>query len=200
MTEETMNNDTNSPRQAMLAEVERDITPGLPRVERAIAFVHTRGMATSSELHMVMELEPNELASDYLDSALSGGLLVKTGKYWMPGTVPASATDAPAYAIPTFVPPRPVDNVVSLEPQRTSRIKPAEKVDFAGFADMVNSEAKSDSAPTTKPAPVIRCGVWSDGSVEVQRDGKTSAVLFVEEVACLADFWKRVSNNTKEAM
>jgi hypothetical protein len=193
-----MNNDTNSQRQAMLAEVERDIAPGLPRVERAIAFVRTRGMATSSELHMVMELEPNELASDYLDSALAGGLLVKTGKYWVPGTVPVIAADAPAYAIPTFVPPQPVDNVVSLEPQRTARVKPAEKVDFVGFADMVNSEA--DSAPTAKPAPVIRCGLWSDGSVEVQRDGKTSAVLFVEEVACLADFWKRVSNNTKEAM
>jgi hypothetical protein len=193
-------NEENTNRLAMQAEVERDITPGLPRVERAIAFVHTRGMATSSELHMVMELEPNELASDYLDSALSGGLLVKTGKYWMPGTAPTIAADAPAYAIPTFVPPQPVDNVVSLEPQRTARVKPVDKLDFAAFADMVNNQVETGSAPARNTAPVIRCGLWSDGSVEVQRDGKTSAVLFVEEVAHLTDFWKRVSANAKEAM
>jgi hypothetical protein len=192
-------NEENTTRLAMQADIERDITPGLPRVERAIAFVHTRGMATSSELHMVMDLEPNELASDYLDSALSGGLLVKTGKYWVPGAAPAIAADAPAYAIPTFVPPQPVDNVVSLASQRTARVKPVDKLDFAAFADMVNSQVDTGSAPARNPAPVIRCGLWSDGSVEVQRDGKTSAVLFVEEVACLSDFWARIKSSAKEA-
>jgi hypothetical protein len=193
-------NEENATRLAMLAEVERDITPGLPRVERAIAFVRTRGMATSSELHMVMELEQDQLPSDYLDGAVAAGLLTKFGKHWTPGIGPAIAplVEAPGYRIPVFAPP-PADNVVSLEPQRTARVKPVDKIDFAGFADMVNSQVE-DSAPTAMPAPVIRCGLWSDGSVEVQRDGKTSAVLFVEEVACLADFWKRVSNNTKEAM
>jgi hypothetical protein len=188
-----MNNDTNSQRQAMLAEVERDITPGLPRVERAIAFVHTRGKATSSELHMVMELEQDQLPSDYLDGAVAAGLLTKFGKHWTPGISPTVAplVEAPGYRIPIFAPP-PADNVVSLEPQRTARVKPVEKIDFAGFADMMNSQPESGSAPAVSPAPVIRCGLWSDGSVEVQRDGKTSAVLFVEEVACLSDFWAKI--------
>jgi hypothetical protein len=90
--------------------------------------------------------------------------------------------------------------VVSLAPQRTARVKPVDKLDFSAFADMVNSQVETGSAPARNPAPVIRCGLWSDGSVEIQRDGRTTAVLFVEEVACLADFWKRVSTNTQEAM
>ena len=191
-------NEENTNRLAMQAEIERDITPGLPRVERAIAFVRTRGTATSSELHMVMELEQDQLPSDYLDGAVAAGLLAKFGKHWTPGIGPAVAplVEAPGYRIPVFAPP-PADNVVSLEPQRTARVKPVEKVDFAGFADMVNSEA--EAAPAVKPAPAIRCGLWSDGSVEVQRDGKTSAVLFVEEVACLADFWVKIKTSAKEA-
>jgi hypothetical protein len=191
-------NEENTTRLAMQADIERDITPGLPRVERAIAFVHTRGMATSSELHMVMELEQDQLPSDYLDGAVAAGLLAKFGKHWTPGIGPAVAplVEAPGYCIPVFAPP-PADNIVSLESQRTARVKPVEKVDFAGFADMVNSEA--ESAPPVKPAPVIRCGLWSDGSVEVQRDGKTSAVLFVEEAACLADFWAKIKTSAKEA-
>jgi hypothetical protein len=189
-----MDNDKNVQRQAMQAEVERDITLGLPRVERAIAFVKTRGTATSSELHMVMELEPDELVSPHLADVLADGRLIKDGKHWAPGVGPAKQE----YVVPTFVPPQPVDNVISLESQRTGRVTDAPKLDFEGFADMVNSQA--DSAPARNPAPVIRCGLWSDGSVEVQRDGRTTAVLFVEEVAHLADFWKRVSANAKEAM
>jgi hypothetical protein len=187
-------NEENTNRLAMLAAIEGDITPGLPRVERAIAFVKTRGTATSSELHMVMELEPDELVSPHLASALADGRLIKDGKHWIPGVGPAKQE----YVVPTFVPPQPVDNVVSLESQRTGRVSEVPKLDFAGFADMVNSQI--DDTPACTAAPVIRCGLWSDGSVEVQRDGRTTAVLFVEEVAHLADFWKRVSANAKEAM
>jgi hypothetical protein len=113
----------------------------------------------------------------------------------------AQANDAAAFKAegeqkpaPAAEIPAPVDNVISLEPQRTARVMPVGKLDFSAFADMVNSQ------PEKGAAPAIRCGLWSDGSVEIQRDGQTTAVLFVEEVACLADFWKRVSANAKEAM
>jgi len=194
-------NEENTTRLAMQADIERDITPGLPRVERAIAFVRTRGTATSSELHMVMELEPDELVSHHLAGVLADGRLIKVGKHWGPGrTAEAKPQQTPQYAIPTFIPPQPVDNVVSLASQRTARVKPVDKLDFAAFADMVNSQVETDSAPARNSAPVIRCGLWSDGSVEVQRDGKTSAVLFVEEVDCLAYFWVKIKTSAKEAM
>lgn len=66
-------------------DVERDITPGLPAVERAIEFVRTRGTATSSELHMVMELDPDDLPSEHLADELERGVLVKEGKEWTLG-------------------------------------------------------------------------------------------------------------------
>lgn len=71
----------------MRIEVERDITPGLPAVDRAIAFVRKRGKATSSELHMVMDLSANELPSDHLDDALQQNRLVKDGKHWTLGVM-----------------------------------------------------------------------------------------------------------------
>jgi hypothetical protein len=66
-------------------EVERDIVPGLPAVDRAIAFVRTRGTATSAELHAVMDLPPDELPSTHLVDALEDGRLVKDGKHWTLG-------------------------------------------------------------------------------------------------------------------
>lgn len=69
----------------MRIEVERDITPGLPAVERAIAFVEARGTVSSSELHVVMDLPADELPSEHLADALEDGRLVKSGKYWTLG-------------------------------------------------------------------------------------------------------------------
>jgi hypothetical protein len=69
----------------MRIEVERDITPGLPAVDRAIAFVRTRGTVSSSELHAVMDLPPDELPSVHLADALEDGRLVKQGKFWTLG-------------------------------------------------------------------------------------------------------------------
>jgi hypothetical protein len=66
-------------------DIERDITPGLPAIERAIAFVRTRGTVTSSELHMVMDLPADELPSEHLADALEDGRLVKSGKFWTLG-------------------------------------------------------------------------------------------------------------------
>jgi hypothetical protein len=69
----------------MRIEVERYITPGLPAVDRAIAFVRTRGTVSSSELHMVMDLPADELPSEHLVDALEDGRLVKSGKFWTLG-------------------------------------------------------------------------------------------------------------------
>jgi hypothetical protein len=189
-------------RIAMQVEVESRIVPGLPRVERAIEYVRAKGVATSSELHQVMELERDELASRYLADALQDGRLIKDGKYWTIGAGQQAAEPkaAPALSVPQFVPPQ-SENVFPIAP-RTARAKIPTKLDFSGFADMLNRRmdgATEITATTSGTAPKIRCGLWSDGSVEVQRDGKTTALLFVEEMVCLADFWSRVSTKVKEA-
>lgn len=72
-------------RTELLIDVERDITPGLPAVDRAIAFVRTRGRVTSSQLHAVMDLPDDELPSEHLADALEDKRLIKDGKYWTLG-------------------------------------------------------------------------------------------------------------------
>jgi hypothetical protein len=187
-------------RIEMLVNVERDAPVGLPSVERAIAFVKQRGTATSSELHFLLELLPQALVSHHLADALADGRLIKDGKHWTLGAGPAVEGAKPALDVPQFVPPQ-TDNVVPIAP-RTARVKIPPKLDFSGFAEMMNSreQGATEIAATTSGAePKIRCGLWSDGSVEVQRNGKTTALLFVEEMVCLADFWDRVSTKVKEA-
>lgn len=80
----------NHKRADLEIDVERDITPGLGAVDRAIAFVRTRGTATSAELHAVMDLPPDELPSDHLADALEDGRLVKEGKFWTLGAAALS--------------------------------------------------------------------------------------------------------------
>jgi hypothetical protein len=76
-------------RLKMVQEVEHETPAGLPMVERAIAFVRQRQMqnrrATSSELHIVMELAPDALVSRYLADELERGVLAKDGKFWTLG-------------------------------------------------------------------------------------------------------------------
>lgn len=81
----------NHAREDLRIEIERDIVPGLPAVDRAIAFIKTRGTATSSELHIVMDLDPDELPSEHLADELERGVLVKQGKEW---TLGAAALEA----------------------------------------------------------------------------------------------------------
>lgn len=61
------------------------------------------------------------------------------------------------------------------------------------------AEAPAPTEPASCSAPAIRCGLWSDGHVEIQRDGQTKALLAVEEMVYLADFWSRIANSIKEA-
>lgn len=189
-------------RIEMRLSVERDTPVGLPLIERAIEFVRRRGTVTGSELHVLLELLPGETPSERLADALKDGRLIKDGKHWTLGAGPAVEEPKPEpLVVPQFVPPQ-VDNVVPISSPRTARVKPA-KLDFAGFADFMDSRSAgvSEVRSTTFPtSPTIRCGLWSDGAIEVQRDGKTTAVLFVEEMACLADFWGRIATNAREAM
>lgn len=81
----------NHAHKQLRIEVERDITPGLGAVDRAIAFVRTRGTATSSELHIVMELDPDELPSTHLAEAIADKRIVRVGWEWKLGAASLSS-------------------------------------------------------------------------------------------------------------
>jgi hypothetical protein len=63
----------------------RAANPTLTKTGLAVAFVEKRGIATSAELHTLLELEPNQYASVTLASAVQNGRLAKDGKNWMLG-------------------------------------------------------------------------------------------------------------------
>jgi hypothetical protein len=81
----------NHKRADLQIEVERYITPGLPAVDRAIEYVRTRSKATSSELHIVMDLPDDEDPSMHLADAMEDERLVKAGKFWTLGAASMSA-------------------------------------------------------------------------------------------------------------
>jgi hypothetical protein len=71
-------------------------------------------------------------------------------------------------------------------------------------AKVVKSEPKAVAAPApatskTVKQPALRCGLWSDGTVELRRDDQTVVILSAQEATYLAEFWSRVSTIAKEA-
>jgi hypothetical protein len=183
--------------------------PGMTKVDRAIAFVREKGTATSAELHALLGLGARESASNYLASPLRDGRLVKDGKTWTLGTgkaiaPPASEVlrkssfnrtiakkgpvaqfpktaqpdDAPVPADPGIVEVKPAGLHVNLDERDTITVNGSVAVD--GRGDM-------------NPLPAFRAGLWSDGVLELQRDGKTIAKLQQSEGEQLAEFMQRMS-------
>jgi hypothetical protein len=162
----------------------------LSKVDRAIEFVRERGTASSAELHAVLQLPASEYVSSYLNGALKSGRLVKDGKSWTLGPaaeqtapVPASAGSSPVVttaeskptlAVPTFLPKS--GPATPPAPARPPRPAPAK-----------------DVAPASAAAPVYRCALWSDGVLEVRRDGQTVAELPQAAGESLAAFLGRLA-------
>jgi hypothetical protein len=141
---------------------------------RASAFIQASETksATSAELHTLFGLNANEYASSYLIGAVRDGRLVKDGKTWTlgsadpqpqtdgaesaPGLGQSQAQPAAAVVVPKFV--------TSPEPAPARPVR----------------EKRAHLSPAADPEqrdPVYRCCLWSDGILEVQKDGKTVAAL-----------------------
>lgn len=157
--------------------------PGLSKVALAIEYVRERGVATSSELHALLALKPTEVASSYLAGALSDGRLVKDGKNWTAGAIkPVAST---AKSIPPAADAKPVEVPVFTAPPAS---KPAPTPE-----------------PAPKPAPGVepgkpsmgstyRCALWSDGILEVQKDGETVVEMPKAAGESLAAFLGRLAD------
>lgn len=59
-------------------------------IERAIGFITENGILTSSQLHAMLGLDPDDMPSEVLAEALDDGRLIKEGKEWTLGVGPAS--------------------------------------------------------------------------------------------------------------
>lgn len=151
------------------AAIFRQGHPGLSKVALAIEYVRQRGAATSSELHALLALKPTEVASSYLSGALNDGRLVKDGKNWTAGAI------KPIAKVREQTPPAAVQKPVEVPvfsalhppvPQPTLRPAPAPE------------PVKPATAATPPGATATyRCALWSDGILEVRKNGETVAEL-----------------------
>lgn len=198
--------------------------PGANRVERAIAFVRKNGTATSAELHVVMGLDAVEYPSSVLSGAVRTKRLVKDGKNWTLGPGPdGSAAPAPRMEEKPAEPVKETpaapkaDPFAALHVQAEPRAMGTQEAAASkGVRAIVEAEqgAKPQPVratipfPTPAPAapvhvprshePVYRCGLWSDGVLELQRDGVTVAKTTRREHEMMADFLGRMLGKAEQ--
>lgn len=146
-----------APLAAKAAAAGFQCAPGLNRIERSIAFIRSNGgTATSSELHAMLGLAPDEYVSSMLASAVRTSRLVKDGKNWTLGTGPGTAPpqrvvrddpDAPAALALPVVSKTPA---VAPEPAAPAPVEVVEPA--APVVDVAPAAPNPEPEPEPEPA------------------------------------------------
>ena len=141
-----------------------DIDKAMTRIDRAIAFIAAHDGATDGQLHGVMGLPHGRTVSSSLRTAIADGRLARDGARWIVG------------------------------PGKDG-IKPAAK---AAPAAQSVPEAPIMAGPVlhigAMPVPdPFRCALWSDGSIELRRDGQQLALLTTIEQTTLLQLMRQVA-------
>lgn len=180
--------------------------PQASKADRAVAHVQ-HGPATDDELRAVMGLSKGEYPSGYLNSAIKYGRIHKGEKGWTKGAAPGAApfssprAKGKLEAKAQFQATTPVvaaSRAVAADeaPVAPGPIKIA-VVDDVFIASQDESKVEIAAAAVATPAvgpssAVFRCGLWSDGVLELQRNGVQVACLTRGEGEHLAEFIGRV--------
>lgn len=144
------------------------------KVDRAVAFVLKHGQASDDDLRGAMGIVKPAAPAAYLVAAIKSGRLNKGANGWTPG--PAAAS-------------KPITKP-AIKAQVTPSPKQAEVVKERNWP-----AAAKAFVVETAPA-VFRCGLWSDGVLELQRDGLQVTCLTRNEGGHLAEFMRRMLNTT----
>jgi hypothetical protein len=144
----------------------------LGKTDRAIEFVRERGSATSSELHIVLQLDARETPSQFLTNAVRNGRLVKDGKNWTLGP------NAPEAIPPAREPAVKTDALASgAELGRVEASVTVPKFAAHEAAKPLQGLRQALREPVPVAVPQYRFAVWSDGVLEVRKDGQTVVEL-----------------------
>jgi hypothetical protein len=155
---------TEPPTEAPTAEPEFE-TKG----DRVVEFIQRQAnrRATNSQLREVLGLGAGQFPAAYLNDCIKSGRLARHGDNWIlgPGASAEDRGEVPlaggkAIEIPVFA-------------NQKSDIDPA----------------PSQAAPPAEKSACFRIGDWSDGTVELQRDGVRVASLTKEEFDQVGRFW-----------
>jgi hypothetical protein len=175
--------------KAEIAEF-RAANPTLTKTGLAVAFVQHRGQATSAELHALLELEPDQYVSVELSSAVQNDRLAKDGKNWFLGGKPvayqgtaAKKSEAPKPATA----PAPAVFPTSTQPKPAPQAKHKPPVEIPTFLE------SQENAPaiTTRP-PRYRFAIWSDGQLEIAKQGAPAITMTMDEVGELQNFLAKI--------
>ncbi len=168
------------------------------RAERAVAFILKTGGATDDELRAELVLKSTEYPSGILGHAMKTGKVTRKGNRWIPGDgrpvlqpPPKSFNRQPVSTIEKLVPaPTPEQAVVVPQflADRVPAPKPAPTPRPRVVADPVPEAPPAPVAEVVALPPTLRCGIWSDGVIELQRNGKPVAVLMQDEADFMTAF------------
>ena len=156
--------------------------PAETRIEMAVAYLATRIQATEDDLRGAMGLKAGAYPIAYLSRAIKTGLLHKrTDGMWEKGPAPAPLVAA--------LKPKPI-----AKPRAPlAKPKPGPVAQFSATAQPDDVLAIEAPAPgPVEPPAALRCGLWSDGTVELQRDGRTVAAMAQGDAEFMAAFLARV--------
>ena len=155
--------------------------PAETRIEMAVAYLEIHGAVTEDAMRIAIGLKPGAYPVAYLFRATKSGMLHKRiDGMWAIGPAPLVAVAKPKAkpAPKAFTATRPKVGPVA---QFSATAQPDDVVAIDGPAP----------GPVEPPA-ALRCGLWSDGTVELQRNGCTVAAMAQCDAEFIAAFLARV--------
>lgn len=135
------------------------------RLERAVDFIVANSKATNDQLRVLLDMKSFEYPSTVLRAAINDGRVARDGEDWVKGTGQPPEKHRPPYARNTAAPSS------RTLPPAVTHAEPLPPVQDTG----------------------LRCAVWSDGLIELQRDAKTICILKRDEAQFLATHFNSVA-------
>ena len=157
-----------------------DELPAESRIDLAIAYLKKHGIVTENGLRIAIGLKDGAYPIAYLTRAIKSGLLHKRADgMWSIGPGPVIAAAKPKPIAKARAP--------------LAKPKPGPVAQFSATAQPEDAPAIDKPAPVMADVPtVLRCGLWSDGTVELQRNGRTVAAMAQGDAEFMAAFLARV--------
>lgn len=178
----------------------KDADHGANRSQIALDYIRKVGSVTDADLRIVMGLRAGQYPSAWLAAAVKRGEVNKDGKEWKVGAgsqikrQPAFGGPlglAGATPLPCAQENKPVQ-VPRFTDLRKQAAKPADiNIGYSG-AELATVIEKVNTA--LRPTSAFRVGIWSDGTMELQRNGVKVAELDQAERESVAAFMDILRN------
>lgn len=158
----------------------KELKPPRTKVEMAIDYLAGNPNADDAQMRAAMGLPKTSSPTNYLASAMRAGRVVKSRYGWNvgPGIAPDKNQRAPYNPPPVSSVPAAVSDVTLAGP---NVVPPYVVPDADGRAALANQISDL-------PKGIFRCGLWSDGVIEMQRGDTLLAKLSRAEAEQMAEF------------